>query len=306
MPCIVDFYTGLLLASVSLVIIRSELSVEVLSVVNVRPDGTMGRLALVGPAVDVAIEEINKRYSGQLSMRQTYLYNNGSASCSDLKAVETQLLAAYFYSPQRQVANVTALIYPGCFDERTQMAWMTNELDLLTVYGGAQNSTRLPQVIAAAYTNSGPYGRLTLAMLKMYRWTDVYVIYDIALSQFATYAKASAALLAFYGVKSTLVPVMCHVNVTFTEVLRDFRSRSRVLIFSASLDHLRKLLIDASALNMTNGEYVYYTVNTGADIAIYGQLQWQKNDSNDEVRLCGDGNRDSLTWRLGCRESLDR
>ncbi|XP_055345558.1 atrial natriuretic peptide receptor 1-like [Paramacrobiotus metropolitanus] len=254
-------------------------------------DGLMGRLQLVGPAVDLAVEEINSKYAGVFSIRRTFLYDVNSASCGDLLASEVDLIASSYYRAFERKSKLTALIYPGCFDQSAQILWLTKEWNFLTIVGSVQALTKsFPQAVVTAYANSTPYGRLIVALLMKYKWTDVYIVYDSSPSrtQFRMLALGAVdAVKTIKGFKFNIAvrPVDCVHNATFTEALKDFRRQSRVLIFFGNNDFVRTLLIEASTLNMTDGEYVYITINSGpdADRGIYGRLEWQKQDENDEV-----------------------
>ena len=86
--------------------------VEVLTVGNINLE-VLGAIPLIGPAVDLAVKEIQQAYSSVFNLSHTYLYDRSALTCLDVDTVSDDLLARHFYRREADI-NMTVIITPGC------------------------------------------------------------------------------------------------------------------------------------------------------------------------------------------------
>ena len=92
----------------------AKFSLEIISPGNYR-QVSVSSMPITAPAIDLAVDELNRKYPSMLSTRVTYLYDKSSTGCEDLIAAADFLVSDYYY--RRNVSsNATVFIFPG-------MAW---------------------------------------------------------------------------------------------------------------------------------------------------------------------------------------
>ncbi|OQV14915.1 Atrial natriuretic peptide receptor 2 [Hypsibius exemplaris] len=224
-------------------------------------------LRYMGPSFDMAFERMHQAFP-DFNMTHTYLYSETlTKSCYDLEDNVQLLLSSWYYRRSRYKKCATAIITPGCFEgyRLNQMAagWNVPLISSSSVDITLSNPRFSPTWVTTTPYPGTKLKDLYIGLLRQFNWTTVFMLTDVGPN---TAHKAGADKLQFVF-KSTeirashfLFNSSTNVNYTYAPILAQFRDVSRVMLFFGFMPHLRRLLIEASGMNMTNREYVYVTI----------------------------------------------
>ncbi|XP_048756173.2 atrial natriuretic peptide receptor 1-like [Ostrea edulis] len=145
-----------------------------------------------------------------------------------------------------------------------------------------QTLTRL----AFSYSQVGDF---YVKVLSYYNWTDVSVMYQGAgtrvqalynLNRFVS--ESVHAKLIEAGLRSTMVISNSDSESELVEILQRASRVSRVFLITCDNFTLRKLMLIAHSMGMTNGDYVFLYF-FGFNGFANGEVNWKMGDENDEI-----------------------
>ncbi|OQV16701.1 hypothetical protein BV898_09212 [Hypsibius exemplaris] len=264
------------------------LDVEVVSLGYFPPIGQL-HLAFNAPAYDVAMDNIREKYNATINFTgMIYLADAEIAgNCFALDDNADYLFTRWYFTKRRRSA-LTALIMPGCNGGGGTINRITAHLNILTIYTGDPPPTIIdraqsPTSISTAYVSLPTFVQAYDNFLLVNNWTSLFLLYNEANA-----APLCRGMFMMVSDMISLVPERRQTrrmmtNATDQDVLLQFHDVSRVLLFFGHAANLRKLLITASSMNMTDGQYVYVAFEAFPMPAAYGNLNWQYGDKDDEA-----------------------
>ncbi|OQV16930.1 hypothetical protein BV898_08936 [Hypsibius exemplaris] len=205
------------------------------------------------------------KFNLTLTSLRTRLAETGQIDCLYRADDADQTIAEWFYQQRdeegrRFEITPLGLIQTGCID-RSTVHLLAAEWNILSITSVA--SQRDPKIQFAIGSTSLFLGSVSVStyvdtirnLLRIYRWDSVYMLLD----------DASAGV---YG-------------GTFEELLD---GAATMCIFLGHAARLRRLMLTAHRLNMTNGEYVYVAMETLINSPVrLGILDWHYNLTDDAV-----------------------
>ncbi|XP_055348151.1 atrial natriuretic peptide receptor 1-like [Paramacrobiotus metropolitanus] len=251
-----------------------------------------GAIPYVGPAYDMALEDIRERYGSVLNITHTYLLNHTKGSCDSVENVEA-LLAEFYYRTE-ETADLTTMINPGCNDPPTTglLASQWNILQITTASdaGFKQERRMNPTWISLA---TGTISNVVLAirtLLEDWAWRNIYLVWDTGSSpMYKSLTSATQNSLKNASVGKEFQTTLRTLNVpgdpawTLLEMLAEFRKSSRIMIFFGHSNSFRRTLIAAAGQNMTNGDYIYIAIQSLYHMQICGNFSWKYDDADDLI-----------------------
>ncbi|OQV20906.1 hypothetical protein BV898_04981 [Hypsibius exemplaris] len=217
-------------------------------------------LAFHAPAFDAAISDLNRIYSGAFNFTLTYIIDAAKPS------------------------GVSAIITPGGVDI-TNVMQLTASWNILYISTLASDKSEYrlpaPAVLGTTYISLPSIGMAFTNCLALNKWSTALIVIDSDSPPFYRLIAREidggvSSLIHKYSIAS-------RTRETFRDVLSYFRTISRVLFFLGRADLLRRLLIEASSLNMTNGEFVYVYTEPYPRFNGFGVLSWQYGDDHDKA-----------------------
>ncbi|OQV12343.1 hypothetical protein BV898_13371 [Hypsibius exemplaris] len=155
------------------------------------------------------------------------------------------------------------------------MAFVKSEYTLQPAPVMIATSFVVPHVIAVA----------VMDLLLRYRWLTVFVVVDANSTPMYTVIADEMeqdprmTVLTWYRRN-----VRANSLNSFGPLLEEFQNLSRVLVYFGKADQQRRLMVDARARNMTNGEYVYIVDEPYQFPKSYGTVTWSyKGDPDNEA-----------------------
>ncbi len=102
--------------------LTSKFALEIISPGNFQLV-SVSSMPITAPALDLAVEDVNRKYGEIMTVRLTYLYNKTFSSCEELIAGVDYMVANYYYQRPTQV-SATVFIFPGKYDARYEIRWI--------------------------------------------------------------------------------------------------------------------------------------------------------------------------------------
>ncbi|XP_055345655.1 atrial natriuretic peptide receptor 1-like [Paramacrobiotus metropolitanus] len=251
---------------------------------------------LARPAYEVAVRHIRRKYPltlGNLQYRS--VYQAGYDLCGDGGDHVVETFAKYYYDHPEIFQNegmYPVLASPECSSQALQLADLAREHDLpfftsvaadLRLTNKARYSTN-----AATASLAGPdVGDAIAALLKRYSWRTITLICDslsrhVGLSNFFTIQCSDAKkLMKAESFPGYVRDIDSSVGQDYVEMLQNYRYRSRVFVLLTLPVYVRRIMITASALNMTSGEFAFITIQPTERPGIVAVTWNQKDDEKN-------------------------
>ncbi|OQV17065.1 hypothetical protein BV898_08782 [Hypsibius exemplaris] len=256
---------------------------------------SLASLSYAEPAIKLAVDKVSEIYNGTFK----FIYTLTTAhSCLVTANMSAEILAEWYYrlwAPGR----VMVLVTPGdptseCWTDaqtvyRLAASWNTL---IMNTGGGVDlvgKRSLLPTTFSTASANMPSFAAVALNLIKLYKWSSVFIVHDVsanvALANKAAATQVFTALQtgAYGRVDSVLRNINSSGFVDYHALLTDFRSISRILFYYGRPVQLRELLITASSLKMTNGDFVYIGLQSMKAPSLYGNFTWRYGEDDDEI-----------------------
>ncbi|OWA51376.1 hypothetical protein BV898_15861 [Hypsibius exemplaris] len=246
-------------------------------------------LSHFAPAIETGLAEVRRKYP-HLNWTSEFLLSESFTDCFTLRDNIQYELAKWYYTKPYGDDVLTVIITPGCFESR-YLSELAGPWDLLLITSVDYTERMRYRQEYPSYVTTSPLtpvnGVIYCALFATMQWTKLYLLHDTSGAPYYTF-QASVLPLS--------IPANCKVQLTRQQfasnypnvsqqlqpILRDFNSKSRVLLYFGNATGLRILLIEAEKLNMTSGEHLFVAV-TPLDYTAYGNFTWQNMDNDDET-----------------------
>ncbi|OQV15260.1 hypothetical protein BV898_10494 [Hypsibius exemplaris] len=262
----------------------------------------LGALSRSTVVWEMAVADLAQKYGDALNISYIFV---PAVTCLAVCEKGEDVLSGWYYTLQRPgrvlvfLNNGADLATPGGYRSRYPSLPDCNANDISLYMLSAQwnvlavnsltsieiDRTILPTTLSLGFLRTPSYVRLCQNLLTMYNWTSMFILLDKGSVPINTFvASALAERLNNSGrVTFVLRTVLSNANTTFRDNLIELRSFSRILFFFGHAAKLRQLLVTASSMNMTNGQYVYVAMEALPNFIGYGKMSWRYSDKNDQV-----------------------
>ncbi|XP_055347158.1 atrial natriuretic peptide receptor 1-like [Paramacrobiotus metropolitanus] len=248
-----------------------------------------------GPFNDVAFDAMTKLYPNVFAnATRKVFYKPNIPSCNDAGDYMFGVTGE-IYDVISKISGFTILLSSGCSLELMPLGDFAREVNLPLMASTSAdlmfaNAKRFPTIITFGPLGQGSHSSAARAFVKQYGWRTVTLFCD-NYSKFTSAASSlgitcrafkttfgSAAEFDLYSevFDSTLA------DPHYDAMLLRARQNSRIIIFLANGDEVRKFMLVAYRLNMTGDEYVYINPKPcqGPEFI---ELQVDRNDGLDDI-----------------------
>ncbi|OQV12549.1 hypothetical protein BV898_13193 [Hypsibius exemplaris] len=253
-----------------------------------------------GPAFEAAVAESNMRYAGVFNFTLSFLTDDRRIRDGfDFTAESLELITSWYYKRHEDLSDkvVRVIITPGSIDGSNVQQLMANwgTMAILTSASTKSNyKLPAPLILGFSFTTLGPIAVTFIDILRMFNWTTVFLVTDYGASEgvFAYLAVEFIQAVADINADAKRKLFTLHqrrvtsgkpvpFQAQLIDVLTEFQSTSRVMIFLGRGEFLRQLLLTAHRLNMTTGDYVYLAYEPTPVLRAEANVTWQKGDGDD-------------------------
>ncbi|OWA53695.1 hypothetical protein BV898_18117 [Hypsibius exemplaris] len=219
-----------------------------------------------------------------------------SCGVDALQKTSDNMLQLFQRKRIKRTGALTVIFAPLCIPAFTIVGDFARELDLLALTCTSSdgkvlgNKARFPSSISFSIADVNPYGEALLEVMRTYRWKTIAVVLDRqsgvgAAGRSTEACRAPIEQLRDHWAEFQVLVVETDSTVeNFTRALVAARRFSQIMLICTLATPLRRMLIDASGLNMTQGEYIFFALY---EIEIPGEpwppVKWQRNDTWDQA-----------------------
>ncbi|OQV26131.1 Atrial natriuretic peptide receptor 2 [Hypsibius exemplaris] len=219
--------------------------------------------AVIDPAIELGMEMLRKEFPDRFQFEWVKIDLPGG--CTDEtflmtspSAVELQL--------QKSFLGCSVFMGPACTGAIEQIRGLLSYWNvpvLTTEAGGITADQKAASKLLTRLGFTQAAVQVFVAkILETFQWTNIVVVYDSDASSVA-FAKSFEQMLrdmgADFGSRMLPLPSTYVMKADYKSVLLRARGTSRVIIIAALSNVTRQIMLTASDLNMTRGDYVYLT-----------------------------------------------
>ncbi|OWA50183.1 hypothetical protein BV898_14708 [Hypsibius exemplaris] len=239
------------------------------------------------PALDTGLDAVRQRYS-YINWTRELLYPASFRDCFSLRDNIHFELAKWYYKRPYGKDVLTVIIAPGCWESRF-LSHLATGWDILLITSKDYTENIADRAIFPSFVTTSPFTPapqiIECALFKKLNWTRTFLLYDTSSAAYEFYSllllSRMPALCGVLITRHEFTSTSVNVSQQLQPILRDWTLRSRVMLYAGMPLGLRKILIEATKLNMTFGEHVFVAQapfgGTSGD-----PFTWQKNDSDDQ------------------------
>ncbi|XP_055347104.1 atrial natriuretic peptide receptor 1-like [Paramacrobiotus metropolitanus] len=246
------------------------------------------------PYFDVALQMVAEAYPALfVNYTRQVFHKPGLPDCGDA-ASAMYAVTGEIYDLLQNIQGFPLMMSSGCSLEMMTLGDFAREVNVPLLMSTGVDARlaikkRYPTVLSFAPTSLGSQAPATVAFLKYYNWRTVTVFCDDItlyppISAFlGIYCRSLKPLLSGNsGYEFYLESYDSRSNPDYEVRLQRAKSQSRVMIILTRADELRKMMLVAYRLNMTNSEYVFIhsIPNQGPD---YLPLVVDMGSADDDV-----------------------
>ncbi|OQV17935.1 hypothetical protein BV898_08062 [Hypsibius exemplaris] len=298
---------------------RPAVEVEVVAFGAVTGTRSQTSLAVLGPTFSLAVEDLQRKYNKSLHF--TYS-ESGARTCLTVVDKPSEFLADYYYRREK-AGKVFVFVYGGgempgypCRNDDFSTAAVLsligfwNALVLNTMIGiDLTSSNRLPMlstVLSLPQSPAETHVSVILTLLRFYAWKTIFIVQDKSpgdprkLRYGYSFMDRVGQLMLAEPKRTLGLPIYHDMwsddDQSCVTTLFKFRSVSRVMLFGGS-EGIRKLMLTAHSRNMTDGSYVYITLDLWPEVPNQFWTSWYRQNVTDpfEVSAATDAFRSVLT-----------
>ncbi|OQV14007.1 Atrial natriuretic peptide receptor 1 [Hypsibius exemplaris] len=251
-----------------------------------------------GPAIDMALRDLNARHSGVIAFQKVNLSPPEIHSCPQLDGKILSLVTDYLFTNETGIRqwsdpdNLNVIIGNGCSDSLRYIGDLARDLNLPVITSGGSgsvlvNNQRFPTMLRLLPYQQSDLVRTLILFMKKFQWQDVSLLCDRnpGLGNFFTLACEGFrdGFLNYGGFNPpNYFPFNTATTTRYDEYLKSAALTSRIFVIVAHGNKTRDIMIEAHRLGMTNGDYVYITTYP-LEHPLYGQYRWQVFDDDDDI-----------------------
>ncbi|XP_055357694.1 atrial natriuretic peptide receptor 1-like [Paramacrobiotus metropolitanus] len=247
------------------------------------------------PAYDIAYTELKKQYPlvfERYNLIRHLIYENGSYICDNAEA-KMFTVAGELDRLIRELDGFTILLSPGCSKEVVALGDFAREWNvplMATIAGDKSltNKQRFPTVLAYGPPDHPSLALANKKLLDTFSWKTLTFFCD-TLSQYpglnGFYAVAcvnfkDALEVDSYNILKTTFDSVSN-RTHYGSMLREAKSRSRVILVFSRPSVLRDIMIEAVRENMTNGDFIFIAPVV-TKVPTLGSISWEYHDMFDK------------------------
>ncbi|XP_055347106.1 atrial natriuretic peptide receptor 1-like isoform X2 [Paramacrobiotus metropolitanus] len=246
------------------------------------------------PHYEVAFQKAASMYPDIFRNHTVQVFHKpGLRDCLDA-AAEMYATTGDIYDLLQKTDGFPILMSPGCSPEMLTLADFSREVNVplfasTSTDGRFVNRQRYPTFLGFGSTSQGNQAPATISLLKYYKWSTVtlfcddLILHPPASAFLGTLCRTLRPMLSGNaGYEFYLESYDSKTDPGYEARLKRAKSQSRVIIILTRADELRKIMIIAHKLNMTNSEYVYIHAvpNQGPD---YIPLEVDTGSPDDQI-----------------------
>ncbi|XP_055330069.1 atrial natriuretic peptide receptor 1-like [Paramacrobiotus metropolitanus] len=245
-------------------------------------DKTPTSLTFVGPVMTKGEEDLAP-YKDVLNITRVLLYSRNVTTCDEMSLKATFWATRYYYR-EANGNPVMGIFGPGCPSVALSIAPLArawNKQMLATTRGTDytfSNKKRFPTL-----TNFSPFIDWGLEvfmhrLLDHFSYSTVGILCDDANDYLSIYIPMCSNLFDTMRLTYNFSASRFYVNATdennVKHYLEEIRSAARVVIIIAHGDRIRPIMLAAFDKQMTEGDYVYFTVELFPSARYFGSIAW--------------------------------
>ncbi|GAV08663.1 hypothetical protein RvY_18324-2 [Ramazzottius varieornatus] len=253
----------------------------------------MGALFYVGPAYETAMSDIRRLYPN-LNVSHNLITDTRFVQCTDWMDTSDDFIAQYYYRNEDrwQRANLTLFLNTVADCDGHGSATLATNLRKFVISsspaGDIENKVKWPTRIETGSAGKAALvsaTKLFAALLLHFNWTTVSIVCDAYRNPLydtvAQIMQATLSRLLRSNVSLTRVDGFSP-QTDYNFILNEVNKQTRVVLYIVFGSTLRKFLIAARSLNMTQGEHVHLCFRVTRN-PLLGNFHWRYGDKYDEV-----------------------
>ncbi|XP_033751983.1 atrial natriuretic peptide receptor 1-like [Pecten maximus] len=233
----------------------------------------------VGPAIDIAIDKVNRDILNS-SYRVVKIERHYGSVCSNSRA--SGMVADLYYRH-----DIVALIGPACPYALDPVARLANywNIPVITGLGDGgifKNKTDYPTLTRLAYCQCR-LRKVLGSVFEEFHWTDVAIVYDINDVHSDVLGSTLKVGLQKQNIFPYMFPYYGKDDPDFTAILQEVAMVTRVIVLVAPGESVRNFMLSAFDLGfISNGEFVFFDIHLFPFPGEYwGNHDWHRGDSRD-------------------------
>ncbi|OQV11659.1 hypothetical protein BV898_14003 [Hypsibius exemplaris] len=265
------------------------LQIEVLTLIMAFPV-RLGALTFTGPAFDQARVDISRAYP-YLNITQTYVYSCDQPYVTWNDQYENAQAYQYFVERRKreQQWKPDVTVFAQTVDMGAKLATGLDDLYLSSVImlDNLRDKQKWPTWITRPQSLTD-FLRTFESMMRHFHWLNVVLFAETTLTPSRTLLHSSSAVhtQAIPTAQATLFTFNSTIQQNYGALMAPVKHLSRVIFYTGNVQDLQSLLTAAADLNMTNGDYVYFTFSALGQSTIMGVNTWtHTNKTPDDVKL---------------------
>ncbi|OQV19036.1 Guanylate cyclase 32E [Hypsibius exemplaris] len=254
------------------------------------------------PVYRVAVRHIRQRWPTSLSnLTHTAIYMPGYDLCPDGGDHTAEFFAGYYYEHWRRLTapeTYLVLASPECTNQALVLADFARDLDLplfISVAGSTQltNRKRYPTTSPQAALSGNDVLQSLEALLNRFSWRTLSLICDPMTQApgLANFFYARCGDLQKFFIKKGYTWYNKEFNSAternFSDYLSATKDRSRIYILLTLPQFIRQLMIEASKLDMSSGDFAFIAIQPTQRPGI-GPVSWRGNGTHEDDKMAVD------------------
>ncbi|XP_055356160.1 atrial natriuretic peptide receptor 3-like [Paramacrobiotus metropolitanus] len=248
-------------------------------------DKTPTSLSFAGPVIAKAQEDMAP-YKDTLNITRVLIYDRNVTTCVGMDQKAAFWITRYFYheADGNPVMGVFSPECPAAASSIAALARTWNKQMLVTKWGdfGFSNKKRYPTL-----TMFSPYIDYSLDMflgrlLAHFNYSNVVIMCDDEQDNLGLYVPTCTSVFDTLRLKYNVSASRFYVNATYEYNVRHYldkiKALTRVIIIIAHGDRIRPIMLAAFDKKMTEGDYVYFTLELYLRSKFYGSVTWNTGD----------------------------
>ncbi|OQV18898.1 hypothetical protein BV898_06960 [Hypsibius exemplaris] len=274
---------------------RAPITVTIVVYGRVTEQGVTS-LSIAEPPYELAVEKIRRDYGEYFTF--DYVRTTASPCLFDLQpdAQNANDSLPWWYNRLFEPDRVLVFLTPGgsgliCDANDASMQSLAgnwNTIIFNTISGIEMKGRSAPFATSLSFTSVGgtKYIDLALTLIVYYQWKSVFIVWDESSAPaFRALANGLSTGLnrigkGYFHKKRH---IKSHSSFIYQPTLWEFGNVSRIMFYYGHAVWLRRILITAASLNMTDGQFVYIFTEMMSAPTLYGNLTWYNGDEDDEV-----------------------
>ncbi|GAU89482.1 hypothetical protein RvY_02029 [Ramazzottius varieornatus] len=245
----------------------------------------------LGASFDLGLEMLSQRYQ----LNATVHYVGSPLVDTTNGMIENLYLISEFYYTQWDKNGVLVLVCPGS-EEVPEIGLLAKEWDILLLstsnsYAKFRNREAYATTVAPSPLQYGVFTQVFVSLFQKFHWRTFTIIRDgSGAGPFhASWAEVATVRFRREGFNFFSINIGSRNSNTSDQLvkssLKEAARHSRIVVLAMRGNHIRKYLLQAARLGMTNGEYVFFYFEPYDSPRWFGKLSCTDSSdiSNDQA-----------------------